>query len=98
MEERVYRNIAPRPMVIPAVHTDEGRDDQGAGGYISVYGLLPTSAPPKIHDHHHIFKYPVHVLKTERSVALRYYFETLSFAHVVKTELSAGTGPRGGWA
>ena len=41
-EKPVYRNIAPLPLVIPAVHTDEGRDDQGAGGYISVYGLSPS--------------------------------------------------------
>ena len=48
--------------------------------------------------HPEIFKYPVHVLKTERSVATKDYFEMFPFAHVVKTELSAGTGPRGGWA
>ena len=52
----------------------------------------------KSHDHPKIFKYPVHVLKTERSVATKEYLESFSFAHVVKTDLSAGTGPRGGWA
>ena len=47
-QKPVYRNIAPRPMVIPAVHTDEGRDDHGAGGYISVYGLLTQVAFQKV--------------------------------------------------
>ena len=68
-------------------------------GAIFLYTGSCTHVPStKSHDGPKIFKYPVHVLKTERSGATKDYFETLSFAHVVKTELSAGTGPRGGWA
>ena len=71
---------------------------RGRGAIFLYAGFSPRLFSKKSHDHPKIFKYPVHVLKTERSVALRYYFEMFSFAHVVKTELSAGTGPRGGWA
>ena len=71
---------------------------RGRGAIFPYTGSCADLLFTKSHDRPKIFKYPVHVLKTERSVALRYYFETLSFAHVVKTELSAGTGPRGGWA
>ena len=40
--------MVPLPLVIPAVHTDEGRDDLAAGDYISVYGLLTQVAFQKI--------------------------------------------------
>ena len=72
-----------------------------ARGRVAIFlytGSSPHLPSTKSHDRLKISKYLVHVLKTEGSVATKDYFETLSFAHVVKTELSAGTGPRGGWA
>ena len=71
---------------------------RGRGAIFLYTGFSPQVPPKKIHDHPKIFKYPVHVLKTERSVATKESLESFSFAHVVKTEPSAGTGPRGGWA
>ena len=71
---------------------------RGRGAIFLYTGSSPRLPFLESHDLPKIFKYPVHVLKTERSVATKGYLKSFSFAHVVKTELSAGTGPRGGWA
>ena len=71
---------------------------RGRGAIFLYTGFSPKLPVTKSHDHPEIFKYSVHVLKIERSVATKEYLEYFSFAHVVKTEPSAGTGPRGGWA
>ena len=62
---------SPVPIFIPpSVHRDEGRGEDGEGAIYLCTGFSPNLSAQESNDQPEIIKYPVHVLKTERSVAI----------------------------